>query len=127
MRLPFAIPYALAVAFAVAAPQDAARAQEHTRIVTGGDQWGANYFPNYELTTQDGKKLKFFDDMIKDKVVLISFIYTNCPDACPLETARIAQVQGILGDRVGKDVHFYSITIDPKNDTPEVLKEYAQR
>lgn len=127
MRLPFALPYALAAAFAVAATHDAAVAQEHTRIVTGGDQWGANYFPNYELTTQEGTKLKFFDDMIKDKVVLISFIYTSCPDACPLETARIAQVQGILGDRVGKDVHFYSITIDPKNDTPEVLKEYAQR
>lgn len=101
--------------------------KQHTRIVTGGDQWGANYFPNYTLTNQDGKQLKFFDDMIKDKVVLISFIYTNCPDACPLETARIAQVQGILGDRVGKDVHFYSITIDPARDTPEVLKEYSQR
>ncbi len=101
--------------------------KQHTRIVTGGDQWGSNYFPNYELTNQDGKKLKFFDDMLEDKVVLISFIYTNCPDACPLETARISQVQGILGDRVGKDVFFWSITIDPKRDTPEVLKEYAQR
>lgn len=100
---------------------------QHTRIVTGGQQWGANYFPNFELTNQDGQKFKFFDDCIKDRVVLLSFIYTTCPDACPLETARIAQVQGILGDRVGKDVFFYSITIDPKNDTPAVMKEYAQR
>lgn len=146
MRLAFVSPLALAITLVGSAFQPCVRAQEpqeaqaqlqkaeqpqapqqHTRIVTGGDQWGANYFPNYELTNQDGKVLKFFDDMIKDKVVLISFIYTSCPDACPLETARIAQVQGILGDRVGQDVHFYSITIDPKNDTVEVLKEYAQR
>ena len=120
--LPWFVATALTACFA-----PLANAQEHTRIVTGGDQWGANYFPNFELTNQDGQKLRFFDDCIKDKVVLISFIYTNCPDACPLETARIAQVQGILGDRVGKDVFFYSITIDPKNDTPEVLKEYSTR
>ena len=126
MRRAHLLPCLVATAlFAASAPL--ATAQEHTRIVTGGDQWGANYFPNFELTNQDGQKVRFFDDCIKDKVVLISFIYTSCPDACPLETARIAQVQGILGDRVGKDVFFYSITIDPKNDTPEVLKDYAAR
>ncbi|MGE3174245.1 MAG: SCO family protein [Planctomycetota bacterium] len=102
-------------------------AAQTSKVVTGGDQWGANYFPNYELTNQDGETVRFFDDCIKDKVVLISFIYTSCPDACPLETARIAEVQGILGDRVGKDVFFWSITIDPENDTPEVLKEYRER
>lgn len=98
-----------------------------TTSVSGGDHWGANYFPNTALIDQDGQAVRFFDDCIKDKVVLVSFIYTHCPDACPLETARIAEVQGILGDRVGKDVFFYSITIDPERDTPAVLKEYAQR
>ena len=53
-------------------------------------------------------------------------IYTHCVDSCPLETARLAQVQKMLGDKVGKDVFFYSITIDPKRDTPKVLKQYAQ-
>ena len=89
--------------------------------------WGANYFPNVPLTTHDGKTVRFFDDLIKDKVVAINFIYTHCPDTCPLETAQLVQVQKIMGDRLGKDVFFYSISIDPERDTPEVLAEYRDR
>lgn len=89
--------------------------------------WGANYFPNVPLTTHDGKEVRFFDDLIKDKVVAINFIYTSCPDTCPLETAQLVRVQNIMGDLVGKEVFIYSITIDPKVDTPEKLKEYRER
>src|SRR6185369_1936133 len=94
---------------------------------SGGSVWGADYFPNVTLVTQDGKKLRFFDDVIKGKVVALNFIYTNCPDMCALETARLREVQRILGERVGRDVFFYSITIDPERDTPEVLKRYAEK
>src|SRR6476620_6972684 len=83
-------------------------------------RWGANYFPNVILTTQDGTKVHFYDDVIKGKIVVIDLIYTHCVDACPLETARLAQVQKMLGDRVGKDIFFYSIRIDPHRDTPKV-------
>jgi protein SCO1/2 len=93
----------------------------------GGSRWGANYFPNTPLITHEGKSVRFFDDLIEDKVVVINFIYTNCPDSCPLETARLLEVQRILGDRVGRDVFIYSISIDPERDTPEVLKEYANK
>lgn len=93
----------------------------------GQTPWGADYFPNVPLTTHEGETVRFFDDLIKDKVVAINFIYTYCPDTCPLETARLAKVQRLLGDRVGKDVFMYSITIDPEHDTPEVLAEYAER
>ncbi|MEY8198944.1 MAG: copper chaperone PCu(A)C [Colwellia sp.] len=89
--------------------------------------WGGDYFPNTELTTHEGKTVKFFDDLIKDKVVAINFIYTSCPDVCPLETAQLTRVQQIMGDRIGNDVHFYSISIDPENDTPAVLAEYRER
>ena len=89
--------------------------------------WGADYFPNVLLTTQDGKTVRFFDDLIKGKIVAINFIYTHCPDTCPLETAQLVRVQEILGDRLGKDVFFYSISIDPEKDTPAVLKEYRER
>jgi len=89
--------------------------------------WGADYFPNVELTTHEGKKVRFFDDLIKDKVVAINFIFTSCPDVCPLETARMREVQKILGDRVGVDVFMYSISIDPETDTPEVLARYAEQ
>lgn len=90
-------------------------------------QWGTNYFPNVPLTTQDGAPVRFYDDLIKGKIVAIDLIYTTCKYACPLETARLAQVQSILGDRMGRDVFFYSITIDPAHDTPSVLKAYAQK
>jgi protein SCO1/2 len=92
-----------------------------------GSIWGADYFPNVPLVTHEGKTVRFFDDLIKDKVVAINFIYTSCPDVCPLETARLLEVQEILGDRVGRDVFMYSITVDPDRDTPEVLKRYAER
>jgi protein SCO1/2 len=88
--------------------------------------WGANYFPNTTLITQDGKQVKFYDDLIKGKIVAIDLIYTECKDQCPLETARLRQVQKLLGDRVGKDIFFYSISIDPKHDTPQVLHDYAE-
>jgi protein SCO1 len=90
-------------------------------------RWGANYFPNVELTDQDGNKVRFYDDLLRNKIVAINLIYTHCVDACPLETARLVQVQRKLGERVGKEVFFYSISIDPKRDTPEVLKAYAEK
>ncbi len=93
----------------------------------GNALWGANYFPNVELTTHEGKRVLFFDDLIDGKVVVINFIYTRCPDACPLETAKLSEVKRILGDRVGSDTFFYSISIDPSHDTPEVLHAYARR
>jgi protein SCO1/2 len=88
---------------------------------------GPEYFPNVPLTTQDGKVVQFYDDLLKDKAVVVNLIYTECSASCPLETAKLSQVQRILGDRVGKDIFFYSISIDPKHDTPEVLKAYAAK
>ena len=96
-------------------------------VAGAASPWGEDYFPNVILTTQDGESVRFFDDLIKDKVVAINFIYTTCPDTCPLETAQLVQVQNILGDRMGREVFFYSITIDPENDTPPVLQEYRER
>jgi protein SCO1/2 len=81
---------------------------------------------NVPLITQDGEHVRFYDDLIKGKIVAVNFIYTNCLFTCRLETARLAQMQRILGDRVGKDIFFYSISIDPDHDTPAVLKEYKQ-
>jgi protein SCO1/2 len=89
--------------------------------------WGPNYFPNVPLVTQDGRTVRFFDDLIKGKVVAINFVFTGCSASCSMETARLREVQELLADRMGKDVFFYSISIDPANDTPEVLKHYAAK
>jgi protein SCO1/2 len=92
----------------------------------GGAMWGASYFPNVPLVSHRGEQVRFFDDLVKDKVVAINFIYTKCSDACPMETARLLEVQRLLGDRVGKDIFFISISIDPEHDTPAVLEAYAE-
>lgn len=92
-----------------------------------GSPWGGDYFPNVVLQTQDGKSVRFYDDVIKNKVVAINFIFTHCSDSCPLETANLHKVEKLLGDRFGKDVFFYSISIDGQSDTPADLKAYAKK
>ncbi len=113
-----------------AAHMAAMRAEQEAKaaeIDRNDSPWGKDYFPNIPLVDQDGNTVHFFDDLIKDKVVAVNFIFTSCTDSCPLETARLREVKRILGDRVGRDVFFYSISIDPKNDTPEVLKAYTEK
>ena len=94
---------------------------------TASSQSDESHFPNVELITQNGEKVRFYDDLIKGKVVAINLIYTTCKYSCPLETARLVQLQKLLGNRMGKDIFFYSISIEPEHDTPEVLKEYAEK
>jgi len=91
----------------------------------GGEAWGEDWFPNVPLITHEGEHVRFYDDLVDGKVVAINFIYTSCPDTCPVETARLMQVAELLGDRLGKDVFFYSITIDPERDTQQALKAFA--
>jgi protein SCO1/2 len=84
------------------------------------------HFPNLLLTTHEGKKVRFYDDLLRDKIVLINFMYAKCDGVCPGITANLAKVQKLLGGRVGRDVFMYSFTLKPEHDTPEVLKEYAE-
>ena len=100
---------------------------DDAEVAKADAQWGGSHFPNVELITQEGKKVRFYDDLIKGKVVALELIYTTCKYNCPLETARLVQLQKLMGDRMGKDVFFYSISIDPEHDTPEVLKAYAEK
>lgn len=84
-------------------------------------------FPNVLLTTQDGKSVHFYDDLVKGKTVLVSFIYTSCQQSCSPTTANLARVHKLLGDRVGRDLTLLSISLDPVVDRPKTLKEYAAR
>ena len=80
--------------------------------------------PGFSLTSQDGKPVSLAD--LRGKVVAVSFIYTQCPDICPMLTQKMVEVQEALGTDFGKKVAFVSISLDPEHDTPEVLKDYAQ-
>ncbi|MEA2878680.1 MAG: hypothetical protein QOF14_3876 [Hyphomicrobiales bacterium] len=87
---------------------------------------GAEFFPNLPVVDQHGQQLKFYDDLIKDKVVVVMFIYTSCTDICPLTTARMTQIEDKLGAAVGREIFIVSISVDPENDTPEKLKAYSK-
>jgi cytochrome oxidase Cu insertion factor (SCO1/SenC/PrrC family) len=85
----------------------------------------SKYFPNLLLLTQDNKPVHFYDDLLKGKVVLINFLFTNCKGVCSPMTANLAKVQKYLGERVGREVVMISLSVDPLTDTPAVLKKYA--
>jgi protein SCO1/2 len=80
--------------------------------------------PEFTLTAQDGRQVSLKE--LRGKVVVVTFIYASCADACPLLTAKMATLQDDLGSDFGSKVFFVSITVDPERDTPEVLTRYAQ-
>lgn len=85
------------------------------------------YFTDVELINQDGQKVSFYSDVLKNKVVVINTFFTTCTSICPPMNRNFEKIQDALGDRLGKDVFLVSISVDPETDTPTRLKEYGRR
>lgn len=85
------------------------------------------HLPNVELITQDNKKVHFYTDLVKDKRVVIQFMFARCKDVCPIITHNLVEVQRLLKGRVGSDIFFYSITLSPEEDSPRDLKAFAKK
>ncbi|HXD31608.1 MAG TPA: SCO family protein [Pyrinomonadaceae bacterium] len=83
------------------------------------------YFPNLVLTNQLGEKVRLYDDLIKDKIVIFNMMYAKCEGICVPVTRNLVKVQSLIGDRMGKDIFMYSFTLKPEEDTPEHLAHYA--
>ena len=83
------------------------------------------YFPNLVLTNHEGNKVKFYDDLVKDKIVIFNMFYAKCEGICSPITRNLVRLQNILGDRVGKDIFMYSFTLKPKEDNVNALAHYA--
>jgi protein SCO1/2 len=103
---------------------------ERTSALTATDDSNAvspaeRYFGDVLLTNQDGKQLRLYTDILKGNVVIINSFYSTCSSVCRVTIPVFKQLQDNLGERVGKDVRLVSITVDPQNDTPEVLRQYA--
>jgi len=94
---------------------------------TGGTRDARTYFTDLELQTQDGRKVRFYSDVLEGRTVLINVIYTNCKDACPLITQQLNDVRKRIPELFGKQVFFVTLTSDPKRDTPKALKAFAQK
>lgn len=84
------------------------------------------YFPNVELVTHTGKKVKFYDDVLKDKIVILNMMYADCQGVCPTITANLKRVQKILREQINHEIFIYSMTVKPEEDTPAKLREYAK-
>ena len=96
------------------------------KVIDSRERIRQRYFPNLVLTTQEGKKVKFYDDLVKDKIVVFNMFYAKCEGICSPVTRNLVRVQNLLGDRVGKDIFFYSFSLKPKDDTVPALKHYAE-
>jgi protein SCO1 len=94
--------------------------------VSSRERTRQRYFPNLILTDQDGRKLKFYDNLVKDKIVIFNMFYAQCEGICTPVTRNLVRLQQVLGNRVGKDIFMYSFTLKPKEDTVTALKHYAQ-
>ena len=90
-----------------------------------GTTAAARYFPNTVLLTQDERRVRFYDDLLRGRIVLVNFMFTTCQGVCSPMTANMAKVQRYLGEHVGREVAIISISVDPATDTPPVLKKYA--
>lgn len=86
---------------------------------------GPSRYTNAVLRTQDNKEVRFYDDLIRGKQVVVNFMYAECHGACPLVTQTLKKTYRELKDRMGKDLFFYSITTKPEDDSPAALKHYA--
>ena len=120
----------LSLSLPAAAPAEQ-KATQVERMKVGGlsredDAAGEKYFTNTELIDQEGRPHRFYADLLRDRKVLINFAFTSCKGACPTMTANLARVQELLRSRKDR-VTILTITVDPVNDTPAALKQYAAK
>ena len=104
-----------------------AAAVAHTTDDAAAEEKARKYFTDTEVIDQNGKHLRFYSDVLKDRVVLINFIFTNCQDYCPMVTQKLIQTRSLMVDSVKDDVWFVSVSVDPERDTPEAMKEFARK
>ena len=98
------------------------------RFVIAGAAARGDDFPNPLLLTHTGQRVRFHDDLVKgNKAVLFNMMYASCSNICPPNTANLLAVQRILAGRMGRDLHFFSLTLQPDLDRPPDLQAYAGR
>jgi cytochrome oxidase Cu insertion factor (SCO1/SenC/PrrC family) len=83
--------------------------------------------PDIEIVNQDGRHLRLNSDVIKNRTAVISSFFTTCTAFCPLTQQNLGRLAKVLGKRMGNDVVFVSISIDPANDTPARMKEWSEK
>lgn len=116
----------LAGATAAAAGTAGAAAAERTVSDEARERIQRLHLPNVPLVTHEGKKVRFYDDLVKDKIVTLNFFFSKCEEICPTVMANLAKVQKLLGDDVGRRLYMYSFTLKPEEDNVHVIKHYRE-
>lgn len=83
--------------------------------------------PNVTLATHEGKRVRFYDDLVKDRLIVVNMMYASCSNLCPPNTANLLRVQERLRANMGRDVHMYSLTLQPELDRPRDLRAYMDK
>ncbi len=128
MRLLKSVALAFALMMATVAPVLAHSLEEVDQDLRDKDKYFQpvdSEAPGFSLQDADGRIVSLAS--LRGKVVVLNFIYTNCPDVCPLHAERIAELQAMINQTPMKAmVEFVTITTDPKRDTGEVLRDYGK-
>jgi protein SCO1/2 len=108
--------------------RESARPEPSASVFSPGvdDSAKRNYFTDLKVMTHEGKEVRFYTDILRNRIVLISAFYLNCSTACPLQNVVLSRLQSLLGDRFGRDIFIVSVSVDPENDRPELVREYAK-
>ena len=85
------------------------------------------YFTDTEVIDQNGNKLRFYSDVLRNRVVLISFIFTNCEYACPMQAQKLKQTRALMVPAIKDEVWYVTLSVDPERDTPAAMKRFAKQ
>jgi protein SCO1 len=105
--------------------RDTGRSQIDRAPLTGRERIQRFHLPNVTLMAHTGRRVRFYDDLVKDKKVILNFMYAKCDGVCVPVTSNLLRVQKLLGNRVGRDIFIYSITLKPQEDSWNGLQTYA--
>ena len=109
----------------VAARPVLAQVPQFAPPLSGREIMRQRHFPNVPLTTHEGHNVRFYDDLIKDKIVVLNLMYADCEGICPTVTLNLVRTQKLLKERIKTPVHIVSLTVNPQEDTPQKLNGIA--
>ena len=111
----------------VAIAKSTGTSEEVDATEVASEEKARRFFTDLEVVDQNGERLRFYTDVIKDKVVLINFLFTSCEDACPMVAQKLNQTRQAMVSSIRDDVWFVSVSVDANNDTPEAMKEFLRK
>lgn len=105
-------------------PADAAQATDKGRVIELNN--AKALIPDAEVFDHNGRRVRLYSDLIKNRLVLLSFFFTDCSNICHVQGHDLARMQAALGERLGRDVSLLSISMNPAHDSPQKLKHWAK-